>query len=393
MRIIPSRARLAGLGLTFAAIVILALAVVVLIDQDEESRVRREVVVAQRVKDDLYALRGYLVELRFAARLGARTGDRAAFRNIDKRALDVERALATLDALPADNAQPSGLAQVATAARLLAMNARSVSGTRAAHGTEAALALAEQVELLTNEATESLDRAIAQQTQRIDDRTEAQLEVGDRLRRYISGLVVLAVAVLGTLFAAYRRAQLRERAAQRKVEQLAHFDSVTGLPNRTLLADRLGQALSRARRDRSGVAVLLFDLDGFKAVNDTWGHAAGDRVLAEVARRSRGAVRASDTVGRLGGDEFLAILPEASLDGALAVAEKLREALAAPYPLEGATAHLSASVGVSLFPDHGDDGEALQRTADAALYQAKREGRNRTVAAGMPAPAGVMNAA
>src|SRR5947209_15381400 len=105
MRIIPSRARLAGLGLTFTAITILALAGFVLVDQDLESRVRREVVAAQRVKDELFALRGYLVELRFAARLAARTGDRAAFRNIDGRAQDVERALANLEALPADHDQ------------------------------------------------------------------------------------------------------------------------------------------------------------------------------------------------------------------------------------------------------------------------------------------------
>lgn len=394
MRIIPSRARLAGLGLAFTAITILTLASLVLMDQDLESKVRREVVAAQRVKDELYALRGYLVELRFAARLAARTGDGAAFRNIEARAQDVELALNDLEALPADHNQLADLAHVATSSRMLAMNARSVAGTRAAHGSDAALALAEQVELITNEATEGLDRAIAQQTRRIDERTEAQLEVGDRLRRYIAWLVVLAVAVLGTLFVAYRRAQLRERAAQRKIEQLAHFDTVTGLPNRALLTDRLGQSVSRARRDRTGVAVLLFDLDGFKGVNDTWGHAAGDRVLAEVGRRARGAVRASDTVGRLGGDEFLAILPDSTLGGALGVAEKLRDALVQPYPLEGgAIAHLSASVGVSLFPDNGDEGEVLQRAADAALYQAKREGKNRTVAAGMPMQAGVMNAA
>ena len=394
MRIIPSRARLAGLGLTFTTVTILALVGFVLMDQDLESRVRHEVVDAQRVKDKLYALRGYLVELRFAARLAARTGDRAALRNIEARAQDVELALNDLEAMRASHNQLADLANVATSARMLAMNARSMAGTRAAHGSDAALALAEQAELITNEATEGLDHAISQQTKRIDERTQAQLEVDDRLRLYIMWLLVLAVAVLGTLFVAYRRAQLRERAALRKIEQLAHFDTVTGLPNRTLLGDRLGQSVARARRDRAGVAVLLFDLVGFKAVNDTWGHAAGDRVLAEVARRARGAVRASDTVGRLGGDEFLAILPDATLDGALGVAEKLREALVAPYALEGgATANLSASIGVSLFPDNGEEGEALQRAADAALYQAKREGKNRAVAAGVPIQPGVMNAA
>src|SRR5947209_16963545 len=124
MRIIPSRARLAGLGLTFAAITILALAGFVLMDQELESRVRREVVAAQRVKDELYALRGYLVELRFAVRLAARTGDRAAFHNIDKRAQDVEHALEDIEALRSDHGQLEGLGQMATNARMLAMNAR-----------------------------------------------------------------------------------------------------------------------------------------------------------------------------------------------------------------------------------------------------------------------------
>jgi diguanylate cyclase (GGDEF)-like protein len=167
---------------------------------------------------------------------------------------------------------------------------------------------------------------------------------------------------------------------------------VTGLPNRALLSDRMAQETARARRGSSHFAVLLFDLDGFKKVNDTWGHAAGDRVLTLVGERARKCMRASDTVGRLGGDEFLAVLPETTLQGALGVAEKLREALYRPYPVDKAggpektTAQLSASIGVSLFPDHGLDPEALQRAADAALYRAKREGRNRTeVAVALPA--------
>jgi diguanylate cyclase len=178
----------------------------------------------------------------------------------------------------------------------------------------------------------------------------------------------------------------RERAAQRRIEHLAHYDMVTGLPNRALLTDRLEQEIARARRARQGFALLMFDLDGFKSVNDTWGHAAGDRVLAEVGARSRQSVRASDTVGRLGGDEFMAILPETSLAGALAVADKLLEALALPYPVARDEARLSASVGVSVFPEDGAEGEALQRAADAALYAAKREGKNRIRSAAQSAP-------
>ncbi len=188
------------------------------------------------------------------------------------------------------------------------------------------------------------------------------------------------IVLLG-LFATYRWSAVRERAAQVRIEHLAHYDTITGLPNRVLLADRLEQEVARARRVRHGFALLMFDLDGFKEVNDRWGHAAGDRVLALVGDRARRAVRASDTVGRQGGDEFMAILPEASLAGALAVAEKLLESLAVPYTLERAEAHVSASIGVSVFPEDGADGESLQRAADAALYAAKRDGKNRVCAA------------
>jgi diguanylate cyclase (GGDEF)-like protein len=155
-----------------------------------------------------------------------------------------------------------------------------------------------------------------------------------------------------------------------------------------LLTDRLEQETARARRGRIGFALLMYDLDGFKSVNDTWGHAAGDRVLAEVGARSRQSVRASDTVGRLGGDEFMAILPETSLAGALAVADKLLEALAVPYAVGKDEARLSASVGVSVFPEDGADGERLQQAADAALYAAKREGKNRIRTAAQAAPEG-----
>ena len=378
MRVLPSRARLAGIGLAFAALTIAALAIELLFDLDREARVHREVILAQSDKDHLHALRAHLLELRSAARLGARTGERGAFSLIDRRAADTETELGALESRAAAGADLPGLEALASTSRMLVMHARSIAGTRNSHGAESATLLAERTESLSNEATGALDVVLAKLTQRINERTERQLEVGERLRRYIMGLLGVATLVLGALYIGYRRVQWREREALRRIEFLAHFDTLTGLPNRALLADRLSQEMARARRGGNPFAVLLFDLDGFKAVNDTWGHAAGDRVLAAVAERARKCVRASDTVGRLGGDEFLAILPETAAGGALEVADKLREALREPYPLEGATASLGASVGIALFPDHGDDPEMVQRAADAALYEAKREGKDRS---------------
>jgi diguanylate cyclase (GGDEF)-like protein len=169
---------------------------------------------------------------------------------------------------------------------------------------------------------------------------------------------------------------------------------LTGLPNRALLIDRLNQESARAKRGARPFAVLMFDLVGFKKVNDTWGHGAGDQVLRQVGTRARACVRASDTVGRLGGDEFLAILPETTLEGAQGVAEKLRAALREPYEVaKETTANVGASVGIAVFPQHGTDAEDLQRAADGALYHSKREGKNRISVARTPRESGAKTAA
>ena len=373
--------RLAGIGLVIAALTIIALATLVLFDLEREAGLHRETIAAQQVKDSLDKLRMQLTELRSLARLGALAGDAETFRSIERRAAELDAELAYLaQHAPADAPLPT-FASLAPAARLLAVQARSIGATRITGGSESAAARSREAERAADEAVAALELSDAAVTSRINERTLAQIRLGEGVRKYVTWLLVGSIAVLAGLFVGYRWVQGRMREAQRRIEHLAHFDLVTGLPNRALLADRLAQETARSRRSSRGFAVLFFDLDGFKTVNDTWGHAAGDRVLALVGERVRKCVRASDTVGRLGGDEFLAILPETTLEGALGVADKLRESLRAPYPLGKAEAKLSASVGVSLFPEHGNDSDALQRAADAALYRAKREGKNRTVVA------------
>jgi diguanylate cyclase (GGDEF)-like protein len=378
VRVLPSRARLAGLGLAVAALTIIVLAVLILVDLEREVELHRAVITAQQVKDSLDKLRTHLNELRAASRLGAYTGDSSAFVDIERRAGEVESELGYLAQRASAEAPLPTFEALAPAARLLVMHARSIAATRSTRGSISAATLAREAERVETEAIQALERSDRAITERINERTLAQIQLSERLRKYVSWLLVGSILGLVGLFAGYRRVQDREREAQRRIEKLAHFDTLTGLPNRALLSDRLSQEAARARRSGATFAVLLFDLDGFKKVNDTWGHAAGDRVLSQVGDRVRRCVRASDTVGRLGGDEFLAILPQTSLEGALGVAEKLREALRDPYPLDQAVAQLSTSVGVSLFPEHGNDPEALQRAADAALYRAKRDGKNRT---------------
>ena len=172
----------------------------------------------------------------------------------------------------------------------------------------------------------------------------------------------------------------RDVTERRKIEErlrhLAQFDALTDLPNRALVFDRLGQALMLARRHQRPLALLFIDLDEFKPINDTYGHAEGDAVLIEVGRRLRASVRSSDTVGRVGGDEFIVVLQE--VDGeaaALAVAAKIRQALVEPIARSGRTHRVDASIGVALHPDHGDDADTLANRADSAMYAAKALGR------------------
>jgi diguanylate cyclase (GGDEF)-like protein/PAS domain S-box-containing protein len=169
----------------------------------------------------------------------------------------------------------------------------------------------------------------------------------------------------------------QRKQAEEKLVHLAHFDALTGLPNRNLLQDRLRQSLAIAQRSQAKVALMFLDLDRFKTINDSLGHLVGDRLLQEIAGRLTGAVRAGDTVARLGGDEFVVVLQgvRAGADAAL-VAQNLLDAVSPPVMLEGAELHVSASVGISLYPDDGTDVEALMRAADVAMYHVKDGGRN-----------------
>ena len=160
---------------------------------------------------------------------------------------------------------------------------------------------------------------------------------------------------------------------QERVQELAYRDGLTGLANRVSFLDRLRLELAHARRRDAPLALLYMDLDGFKEVNDSHGHAIGDALLVEVGRRLTSALRAADTVARLGGDEFTVILPEVGA-AARGVAEKLLERLTAPYRIEGLELCAPPSIGVALFPRDGDDVDALLRHADRAMYAAKNAG-------------------
>jgi diguanylate cyclase (GGDEF)-like protein/PAS domain S-box-containing protein len=170
------------------------------------------------------------------------------------------------------------------------------------------------------------------------------------------------------------------KAAEGRMSHLALHDALTDLPNRILLTERLEQAIVLARRDKSRLGLMYFDLDKFKPVNDTYGHEVGDWLLKAVANRVIACVRESDTVARLGGDEFVVLLPNLEQDkDVLAVAEKIRAALEQPFLFAEASLEISASVGVAIYPEHGADERALTHNADIAMYRAKKNGRNQVV--------------
>jgi diguanylate cyclase (GGDEF)-like protein/hemerythrin-like metal-binding protein/PAS domain S-box-containing protein len=166
--------------------------------------------------------------------------------------------------------------------------------------------------------------------------------------------------------------------SQHKLEHIAHHDNLTKLPNRLLLADRLNQAIANAKRRNERFAVSYLDLDGFKPVNDRYGHATGDQLLCSIAKRIKNIIRGNDTVARVGGDEFVVLFNELKQpDDYKALLDRLLNEIAQPINIQQNNHHVTASIGVALFPDDGNDSETLLHLSDIAMYEAKRLGKSR----------------
>lgn len=209
----------------------------------------------------------------------------------------------------------------------------------------------------------------------IDDIARIILDAG--IEHMVSGFIVTREKKYFGMANGYDLLKEITHRKQKHLFGLAHFDQLTGLPNRTLLLDRLNQAISVANRTTRSISLLFIDLDGFKPVNDTYGHAIGDCLLKEVAARLLSCLREGDTAARLGGDEFVVILLESSVDRAVTVANRILEALRTPYEFGKKTiSSISASIGIAEYPNHARELDALLTAADNAMYVAKKSGKD-----------------
>ena len=227
---------------------------------------------------------------------------------------------------------------------------------------EAVLAARERVVLGREQAADRRDEAAATAARLLARRE-------DELREANAHLVAAAVQAQTNTEAAERTAELMCLKAER--------DFLTGLPNRALLADRLTHSMELAQRHGTRVALMFLDLDNFKEVNDSLGHAVGDKLLQSAARRLQACLRGSDTVSRQGGDEFLMLLTEVtSVRDTSIIADKLKKAMAEPHLIGNRQIRVTLSIGISVYPDDGKDVESLLLHADTAMYFAKKSGRN-----------------
>jgi diguanylate cyclase (GGDEF)-like protein len=202
---------------------------------------------------------------------------------------------------------------------------------------------------------------------------EELLELGMK----IGSVVLLVILSFGIWNSRLRKEIKARKAAERHIRHIATHDELTGLPNRNLMQDRLEQSLRQSERTQKPFSVLFLDLDGFKQINDDFGHNYGDELLVQASQRMKTLLRRSDTVCRHGGDEFVVILPTAvAVGSALAVARKLVVQLAKPYKVKKQQLEVSVSIGVAMYPAHGTDVQKLLRSADKAMYAAKAAGKN-----------------
>lgn len=368
--------------MVFAVVAIAAVSTVAVVSVENLIATNEKILRAQRVASSLESIRFNALALDMGEQNYLITGNERDLGRYHSGSVEIESELTYLAEQRADHATLAArFVELDQAARQVIASERLIVEARKTQGFAAAQAL---VRAHTAENKQErlivVTRELLVQSRRQHDTLEAdQVAYGDKVRRLILALISSSAFILVFLYGTLRRLNREQRLAQTKIAHQATHDSLTGLLNRPAVMDHISARLQDADTEAAlgGFALLLMDLDGFKAVNDSFGHDVGDSLLQEVAQRSLRQLRDSDLIARLGGDEFLIVIPQVSdRENAARVAAKLIKAVAEEYVLGGDRARITASIGISLFPGDARDRESLMKCADLALYQAKRAGRN-----------------
>jgi len=368
-------------AMVFAVVAIIAVSTVAVISAENLITTNESVLRTQRMISSLEAIRYHSLALDAGERNFIVSGDPRDLSPFHASVGELDGELEFLGARKADGVYSAGqFGALQDSVRTLMKVEREIVETRRKSGAEAARTqslrhaddnLHEKV--LAN--TISMLQSARRQSEQLE---QAQIAFGDKVRRLILALISSSAFILIFLYGTLNRLHQEQRAAQELIAHQATHDALTGLYNRAAVVDHLDERVSDdSTTALGGMAVLLLDLDGFKAVNDSLGHDAGDELLRQVATRLSQALRDSDFLARLGGDEFLVVIPQVSEDeNAARVAEKLIAVIDRPFALGSNESTVTTSVGISVFPRDGHTREQLMKCADLALYEAKHAGRN-----------------
>ena len=370
-------------ALIFAVVAIAAVSTIAIVAAEQLISTNERILQTQRVIASLEAIRFQSLALDVGEQSFVITGNERDLGPYRSGAVEIDADLTYLAGKRGDYPMlAERFPDLDRAAKNFIASERKIVDARRTTGFKAAQSLVKShVDEALHEKLLGATYQLLTYARRLQDGLEAeQVAYGDKVRRLIFALISSSAFILFFLYGTLRRLNLEQRAAQQRIAHQATHDSLTDLFNRHAVMEHISARLQDAETEAAlgGFGLLLLDLDGFKEVNDSLGHDAGDDLLREVARRAKAALRDSDYIARLGGDEFLVVIPQVSdIATADRIAQKMVDVIGKPYRLGARTAQVTTSIGISLFPQDARNRETLMKYADLALYEAKHAGRNR----------------
>lgn len=375
-------------ALLFAVVAISAVSTVAIVSAERLISINEKVLQTQRIIASLEAIRFHSTSLDAGERMFLMTGDGQGTGDRRRAGVEIAAELKYLASKRNEAALPfERFGQLNSLAQAFLTLATKDVGSQTSGGfgasMENAKAYADQA--LHDKLLAVTQQLLAHSRRTLDSLESDQIMYGDKVRRLILALISSSAFILVFLYGTLNRLNREQRAAQARIAHQATHDSLTGLFNRAAVMEHIAMRLRAPETEAAlgGFAILLLDLDGFKSINDSLGHDAGDKLLSEGGKRMRTVLRDSDYLARLGGDEFLVVVPQVSdQETARHVGQKLIDVLSAPFSIHVSadapteTATVTASIGISMYPRDAQDRESLMQHADLALYVAKHGGRN-----------------